>query len=126
MISRIETIDDFGIWLKSIATLDKKNVALKDQLQARQISILLQAHEILLEIKPLFPDSFKQCIKCQAIYPATKEWFDWNGRGRDGLNSICKFCRNAYQKKHKSRGHKSPYSSADQEELKQHFPDGDY
>lgn len=123
MISRIETLDDLIIWLNSIATLNAKDVKL-EKLPDDLSSGLIQIQRRLLDVKHRFPDPFKQCIKCQAIYPANKKWFDWNGRGRDGLNCICKFCRNAYQKKHKSKGHKSTRCPSDQQELESHFGPG--
>lgn len=101
MISRIETITDLVEWLNSIATLEKKIVDI-EKLTDNQVSVLISAQEILAEIEPRFPGPFKQCCKCKAVYPETKEWFDWSGQGRTGLHAVCKFCRNAYQKKHKT------------------------
>lgn len=98
MITRIEKIEDLVLWLNSLSTLHSKNVEV-EELTEEQISGLKVTSEILCEIQPRFPGPFKQCVKCQAIYPETDDWFDFCGQGRTGLHAYCKFCRNAYQKK---------------------------
>ena len=124
MISRIETIDDLIKWIRSITDLHTKNTTC-EKLSDGRITALRKSITVLEELKLIYPNPFKQCIKCGSVYPATKDWFDWNGRGRDALNGICKFCRNAYQKKHKKkeRAVKSNYgyaSSADLAEINYH------
>lgn len=123
MVSRLETIDDLIRWLDSIATMDTRNVKIK-KLPEDVISNLVLVQKSLQGIKDRFPTPFKQCHRCKDVYPETEEWFDYSGQGRTGLHAACKFCRNAYQKRHKSKGHKSPYSSADQRELEDHFGPG--
>ena len=124
MISRIENIDDLIVWLNSIATLNTKNVKV-ERLTDNQISSLETAREVLQAIRPKFlnPDDnvlipFKQCCKCKAIYPETEEWFDYCGQGRTGLSPVCKFCRNAYQKKRKRKGPGSRNPEIDQTSIK--------
>lgn len=128
MYTRIEKIDDLVIWLDCLTTLHTKNVGVKRP-SDEDIDILKSAQEVLLRVKPDFPDptgvnaedikpllinTFKQCLKCGNIYPETRKWFDYNGRGRTGLNSICKFCRNASRRKKKFH---SKYSQEDQAEI---------
>lgn len=124
MISRIETIDDLIEWLGSIVGLHTKNVTF-EKWTNEQTAPLEAAQEVLLKMKPKFPNPFKQCIRCGGIWPATKEWFDWCGQGRDGLKPICKFCRNAYQKKRKAQK-KSKFSAVDQAEIDRHCAQGDH
>lgn len=126
MINRIETITDLITWLNCVKTLHKKNVQV-EKLTDDQINILAKAQIVLQGLASNFQDPFKQCIKCGRIYPATKKWFDWNGRGRDGLNTICKFCRNAYQKKYKKTktlGQHQYGSQSDLEEINSHREQG--
>ena len=120
MIGRIETLNDLSKWLRCLTELHIKKVTY-EKLSDSRISAIHKAIEALAGILPDDEQRFKKCLKCEDIYPASREWFDWNGRGRDGLNGICKFCRNAYQKKRKRKGHcpSTPYSEEDQEAINQ-------
>ena len=106
MISRIETIDDLTKWLEYIAAHSTP-----EDVTGGQFTNMIMT---LKRLKPHFPCAFKQCCKCQKIYPETKEYFDWSGQGRTGLHAVCKVCRKKYQKKHKkakqqeARGEWSP------------------
>ena len=126
MISRIENIDDLITWLGCIVNLETKN---KDfavlNLTVDQISDFAGVQDTLSKLKSKLSGSFKQCCRCKSIWPETKEWFDWSGQGRTGLHSICKFCRNSYQKEHKKtqRAIKNNYGyscPADLEEANRH------
>lgn len=124
MISRIETIGDLMLWIDSLLLMWTKNKNV-EKLTDKQIASLTSTMDALSDIYRRFPGPFKQCCKCHAIYPETKEWFDWCGQGRTGLSPICKFCRNAYQKKRKNQ-RKSKLSAADQAEIDRHRAQGDH
>lgn len=118
MISRIETIDDLIMWIDSLIRLNTKNVKI-EKLPEDQATALISAQEVLSKIGVRFPGPFKQCVTCKAIWPETREWFDWCGQGRTGLHAECKFCRNAYQKKYQEqrRAKQSNFGYASQADL---------
>lgn len=46
-------------------------------------------------------ENTKRCRTCGETKPATTEYFHKNKRGRNGLNSICRPCRNEYLRQHR-------------------------
>ena len=90
MVSRIETIDDLIAWLSYLSTLEGVTPG--------QFANMAST---LLDLKPKCGDvTFKPCIKCHKVYPATKEFYNWSGQGRTGLHAVCKPCKNSYTKKY--------------------------
>ena len=99
MVKRIETIADLVMWLDCLPYF-------KFGKDSSFSGLPPDVRKELVRLIPKFTKPFKQCFKCNQIYPEIEEYYEWTQQGRTGYHSCCRVCRGTFPPEQVIQGEK--------------------